>query len=294
MEKSIASRIPKCRICFNRHSLKDCPVFYRMDVQNRRKEVKEKRFCFKCLCSSHTRDWCPSRKTCMVCNYNHHTMLHIDDHKRNISNRTKIQAKPPTHTIRTSSGLNKRLQISDRISSKKRQSESRSQPMVRERLSPRSKMHVFMPTALARVLTQDGPQKARLMLNSAGLQTVILRSLVDRLHLRTTRKNDREYCIINLQSYHDPSAKVQIIGVVKSHFNTPLPPETTEKKLQRVYDHLTPLADPHFFRPSNVEVSIANDQLSKIILAGLVQTSTTMPIAQSSIFGWIISGVCRY
>ncbi|XP_075158042.1 uncharacterized protein LOC142231312 [Haematobia irritans] len=157
-----------------------------------------------------------------------------------------------------------------------RNSNKRSDPLVHERLSQRIKTHIFMPTALARVLTSNGPEKARLLLNSAGVET------------------GKTYCTINLQSYHDPAAKVQVTGVVGSNLGTALPQSTAEKKLQKIYDHLTNLADPNFFKPNNVEICIANDQLSRIILPGLIQTSSTQPIAQSSIFGWIISGVCRY
>ncbi|XP_075151112.1 uncharacterized protein LOC142225221 [Haematobia irritans] len=283
----IASRVPKCRICFDRHSLKECPVFYRMDVQTRRKEVKEKRFCFKCLCSSHTRDWCPSRKTCMVCNYNHHTMLHIDDHKKTANHHHSQKTNSrriTTHRYKFCERRN--TSAGGRKSTLRSQSSrDRSEPLVHERLSQRSKVHVFLPTALVRVLTSQGPEKVRLMLNSAGVQTVILQSLVERFKIRTTMQNAREYCTVSLQSYHDPTVKTQITGVVKTHFNTPMPQVTLEKKLQSVYNHLPDLADPHFFRPSNVEISIANDQLPKIILAGLIQTSSNMPIAQSSIFG---------
>lgn len=171
---------------------------------------------------------------------------------------------------------------------------SRPQSYVSERLSGRSRMHVFLPTALARVLTPRGPEKTRLVLNSGAAQTVLLKGLVERLKLQTTKKDNKEYCTINLQSYNDPSAKIQIIGVVRSQLNTTLPEATTEKKLMSIYNHMTDLADPHFFQPSNVEVMIANDQLPRILRAGLIQISSTMPIAQSTVFGWTISGACQY
>ncbi|XP_075169248.1 uncharacterized protein LOC142241354 [Haematobia irritans] len=284
MEKSLAKNLPKCRICYKRHTLKDCSAFYNMDVLKRRQEVKIKGFCFKCLCSSHTREWCRSRKTCMVCNNNHHTMLHVDDHNK------------PHHSsqVRTSKvSPSSQRQTTHRLHSTANHKRHRSAPLVHERLSQTTKSHVFLPTALARVLTSKGPAKLRLMLNSAGLQTFVNKTLVQRLHLRTTKKNGDEYCTLSLQSYHDPTVKIQITGLVQNRITTTLPQETNDKKFQTIYNHLSDLADPHFYKPTNVEAVIGNDQLPMILKAGLIQTSSTMPIAQSTIFGWVISGVCR-
>lgn len=54
------------------------------------------------------------------------------------------------------------------------------------------------------------------------------------------------------------------------------------------------LADPHFCKPTNIEIMIGNDQIPMILKAGLIQTSSNMPIAQSTVFGWTLSGACRY
>ncbi|XP_059222959.1 uncharacterized protein LOC131996853 isoform X1 [Stomoxys calcitrans] len=293
-----ANSLPKCRICHQRHALKNCFQFNKMDVFERRKVVKDKGFCFKCLCSAHTRDWCPSRKTCLVCNNNHHTMLHTDNNNKRKASQQNYSSwqnnhPKPSSSQNSSSGRRSITPSSSRRTSNMRRHRS-PKPSVHERLSQRSKSHVFSPTALARALTTNGPDKIRLMLNSGGIQTFILRSMVQRLHLQTTRKEHTDFCTVTLQSYHDPSVKIQITGIVKSKFDIPLPKDTVEKELQSIYDHITTLADPHFFKPSDIEIIIGNDQLSKILLAGMIQTSSSMPIAQSTIFGWIISGACTY
>lgn len=276
-----------------------------MTVSERRETIKEKGFCFNCLCTAHTRNWCPSRHKCMVCKRQHHTLVHVDD-DTNATNRdhnSRHQVPSGSHTRRSS--INSNCESSDRRRSHLQSPNHRqrsiatsihAQPRsnVSERLSRRSRTHVFLPTALARVLTSQGPEKTRLLLNSGGAQTVILRDLVNRLHLKTTRREGNEYCTVNLQSYHDPSAKIQVIGLVKSNVNINFPKETTERKLQSIYEHLSDLADPHFFNPSKVQIILANDQLPRILRAGLIQTSSSMPMAQSTIFGWVISGACHY
>ncbi|XP_075144670.1 uncharacterized protein LOC142219675 [Haematobia irritans] len=300
MEKSSVSALPKCRICYKRHTLRDCQAFYNMDVSKRRQEVKEKRFCFKCLCSSHTREWCRSRKTCMVCNSNHHTLLHVDDHNkpRRIHQKHASKSSHSTQRLESNRRSSTRLSLNANQSRRHATAENygsqRAPPLVHERLSRKRKVHVFLPTALARLLTPGGPAKVRLMLNSASLRTYVLRSMVQRYHLPTTRKNGEEFCTLSMQSYYDSAMKIQITGAVQRRLEVATPETTEDKQLQSVYNHIADLADPHFYNPIDIEVVIGNDQISKILLAGLIQTSSSMPIAQSSIFGWVISGAYSY
>ncbi|XP_059226909.1 uncharacterized protein LOC106083504 isoform X2 [Stomoxys calcitrans] len=288
MEKSV----PKCRICNDRHFLKSCPRFLRMSVMKRRDVVKEKGFCFNCLCTSHTRHWCPSRKTCMVCQKNHHTLIHTDATLKNVH---RVHGSEPVRDGDKKKQRRPPGSLSSNRASKRSSPPSHSRkPNMEDRLSRRSKTHIFLPTALTRILAQNGPEKTRVLLNSGGTQTVILKDLVDRLNLRSTIKEGKEHCIVNLQSYQDPSAKIQISGVVKRQFNIALPTEVKDEKFKKVYDHLSDLADPNFCSPKNIEIIIGNDQLPRILKAGLIQTSSRMPIAQSTIFGWAISGACQF
>lgn len=285
-----------------------------MTISERRETIKEKGFCFNCLCTAHTRNWCPSRHKCMVCQRQHHTLIHVDDTNptnQNNSNRrrqvtsvfhnrrssTNSASESPDRRRSQSTSPDPRPQSTHRRNPATKCSTSmrtRPQSNVSERLSHRSRTHVFLPTALARVLTPQGPEKTRLLLNSGGAQTLILRDLVDSLHLKTTKRKSNEYCTINLQSYHDPSAKIQVIGLVKSDISANTPTRTTELKLQSIYEHLPDLADPHFYNPVKVQIVLANDQLPRVLRAGLIQTSSGMPMAQSTIFGWVISGPCNY
>lgn len=301
--------------------MRSCPTFQRMNVAERREAIKDKGFCFNCLCTAHTRNFCPSRNKCMVCERNHHTMIHVDEpshtkltfsnigrtqsnNRRQFPNsnspyrsRSDGSTSPSGSSRPTTPSPDRRPHTSNRRASKATNTTTASQKptsQVRDRLSQRSRNHVFLPTALARVLTANGPEKTRLLLSSGEAQTLVLKRLVHRLKISTTKTGNKEYCTLNLQSYHDPSAKVQIVGLVKPKFPVYLPKAVRETKLQSVYDHLTDLADPHFFKPTNVEILLANDHLPKIWRAGFIQTKSSMPIAQSTIFGWAISGGCQY
>ncbi|XP_073835142.1 uncharacterized protein isoform X1 [Musca autumnalis] len=295
------SSLPKCRICQERHFIHSCPTFHNMSVMKRREEARTKGFCFNCLCTAHIREWCPSRKTCMVCQKGHHTMLHVDN---NSKTRTAIKQRSPSPNsspeTRSAKPRQRRSDEHRKRSPKPTSKHSTSSKKldrknsVSERLSCRAKSHVFLPTALAKVLTAEGCDKVRLVLNSGSTQTTFSSKLVDRLQLPLTQRAGKQFATINLQSFHDHTIKIQITGEIKGHLNISPPEYTKEKRLQAIYNHLTDLADPHFFNPINIEIMLANDIIPKILKAGLIQTATNMPIAQSSVFGWIISGKCHY
>ncbi|XP_058980673.1 uncharacterized protein LOC131803404 [Musca domestica] len=304
MDKGNVSSLPKCRICHERHFIKSCLTFQNMSVTKRRHEARQKGFCFNCLCTAHTREWCPSRKTCMVCHKGHHTLLHIDAKPNNHSsskstpkNRSSSRScslEPPTAKNQQSRPAKQQNRPSAHTSKRSTStSTQRRHSNVSDRLSSRTKSHVFLPTVLAKVITVEGCDKVRLLMNSGSTQTAISTKLVERLQLPLTQRAGKTFTAINLQSFHDESVKIHITGEVQNPLHISTPESTKDKKHLSIYNHLTDLADPHFFNPINIEIMIANDQIPKILRAGLIQTTTNMPIAQSSAFGWIISGSCQ-
>ncbi|XP_075145731.1 uncharacterized protein LOC142220456 isoform X1 [Haematobia irritans] len=294
MDQSLNSSTPMCRICKKRHFIKHCPHFQRMSAVERRNIIREKGFCFNCLCTAHQRNFCPSRNKCLVCNKNHHTMVHVDNIQQpNSQNSSNVSRSRP---LRNAQNRTMSRRCTNNRTRPRRSSSvpHQRQKYLNERLSRRLSSHVFVPTALARVVTSTGPTKVRLLMSSGETQTVVLQKFVNRLNLSTSVRDHKEYCTINLESYHDPQIKIQITALVKPQFNTTLPKPTSEPSLRTIFDHITDLADPHFFNPTNIELIVANDQLSGILRAGMIQTSSHMPILQSSIFGWTVSGSCRY
>ncbi|XP_059216459.1 uncharacterized protein LOC131997699 [Stomoxys calcitrans] len=266
----------KCRVCSSQHHLRLCPDFNRMSVAARWEAVKSRGYCFNCLCLSHTREWCRSRNKCEVCNKAHHTKLHTDKiQQQSEENRSKNLSNPVT-------------QCKNSMSKK----EQGTRKPVQERLGKKLPTNVFMPTALAKIITTEGPQKARLLISSGQVQTLIAKSLVHRLSLPTTIADDKEFCIVYLLSYHDHTTKLQVRGLVKNHLSITMPPTSSDKKFQSIYGHIIDLADPHFYNPKDVEIIIGSDLVASVLRAGLIQTSKNMPVLQSTIFGWVVSGAC--
>ena len=68
----------RCFICRAKHPLYRCRRFKALTVEERREEIVENNHCFNCLKPGHFSFECPSLMSCLVCQQNHHSLLHTD------------------------------------------------------------------------------------------------------------------------------------------------------------------------------------------------------------------------
>jgi hypothetical protein len=78
-----------CAACPKQHDLEDCDVFGKMNLEEKRDLLKEKRMCFGCNGYNHLSKGCMKKRICKKCGKRHPTALHD-----NSFNALKI----PTHT----------------------------------------------------------------------------------------------------------------------------------------------------------------------------------------------------
>jgi len=53
-----------------------------------------------------------------------------------------------------------------------------------------------------------------------------------------------------------------------------------------------PLADERFHRPATVSLILGADVYPKVIQMGFHMVDEGLPVAQKTVFGWIVSGAC--
>ncbi|XP_070529049.1 uncharacterized protein [Cardiocondyla obscurior] len=94
---------------------------------------------------------------------------------------------------------------------------------------------------------------------------------------------------IYLQSIHDSNSKCKIKTYILPKLTKKLPPYKTDKRSWSHTNGLS-LADPKFYNPGIINIIIGADNFGLIIRDGLIQGDITEPVAQSTIFGWILSG----
>ncbi|XP_070522380.1 uncharacterized protein [Cardiocondyla obscurior] len=94
---------------------------------------------------------------------------------------------------------------------------------------------------------------------------------------------------IYLQSIYDSSSCCNIQTYILPRLTTKLPPCHANKDSWSHIAHL-PLADPDFACPGMINIIIGADHFGSIIKEGLIHGDISEPIAQNTIFGWVLSG----
>lgn len=81
-----------CSLCQNNHSLYKCPNYLEMTVPNRIQFIKTKSLCYNCLQPYQTKHKC-SKYKCLTCRGRHHTSIHMDKLKPQVSYTSTITTK---------------------------------------------------------------------------------------------------------------------------------------------------------------------------------------------------------
>lgn len=258
-----------CRLCQASHFVNRCPQFIRKNPSQRREVVSQAARCMNCLSSKHATKSCASKHSCRTCHQRHHMMLHLD-------------SESPSNTESSVS-----LYISAFYSNAK--------------LAPRAP--VLLATARITVSSPTGRSlTVRALLDSGSEITFATERLRQLLKLRRTRMPVTISAIgcaeIGTCQY---AVDIRISPPRKSH---PILATTASimKSLTRYtparvstiteWDHLADLtlAGPDPFSSDQIDLLIGSDVYSEVILAGMRKDPRGQPIAQNTVFGWVLSG----
>ncbi|KAH8241711.1 hypothetical protein KR032_004498 [Drosophila birchii] len=117
------------------------------------------------------------------------------------------------------------------------------------------------------------------------------RSLAAAYRLPITQAGEDEVCTATLRSrtgdfrlefvlWLDPSLKIR----------TPL--RALSDTIRARFNDIR-LADELFHRPSTISLALESDLFPKLIQTGFLKLEDGLPFAQSTVFGWTVSGVCK-
>ncbi|XP_011859064.1 PREDICTED: uncharacterized protein LOC105556580 [Vollenhovia emeryi] len=141
----------------------------------------------------------------------------------------------------------------------------------------------------------------RLLIDQGSELTFITEDLVRQLNIQRrhatvsiigigARKTTRTKGVVTLtlHSYHSKHTAIIQAHVLKT-LTTILPSFTAP---QQTWPHIEPLtlADPQFLTPRSIDIIIGADSYGQIIKPNIIKLSPDMPIAQLSIFGWLVLG----
>ncbi|XP_077263140.1 uncharacterized protein LOC143898010 [Temnothorax americanus] len=285
--KSLVSNVShKCMACQEPHDLYQCSKFKSFSVDQRKNLVKTQRCCYNCLGRGHFPSTCPSQKRCTHCQGKHHSLLHygnepnsskeLETSKANDS-KSDVPVSEPNSTVAL------KVQI--------------------ERVSNPITTPVLLATARVLVRTTEGRAlRIRALIDTGSEATFITERAAQALHskrqktkVRVTGLGGRCSNVSNYRTFITLSP----CSSEFYHVNTRaliLPTLTSYKQMPKVDHELFPhlrdlqLADADPSNQDRIDLLIGADIYGSILLEGLRKGSETEPVAQRTIFGWVIFG----
>ncbi|XP_011502127.1 PREDICTED: uncharacterized protein LOC105365607 [Ceratosolen solmsi marchali] len=141
----------------------------------------------------------------------------------------------------------------------------------------------LLATAIVKIQSPTATIRARLLVDIGSETTFVLEEVINRLQLIRKRSVVQVYEI---------GGKTSILSKVYAHIleslTTTLPSFNTKPDWPHL-KHLT-LADPEYFIPRSIDIVLGADVYGKIIRPDIIKGAPSMPIAQLTIFGWLIIG----
>ncbi|XP_075152024.1 uncharacterized protein LOC142226053 [Haematobia irritans] len=265
-----------CVLCRRKHNLRSCRRFLKMRLEQRLRTVVLHRVCSNCLGRSHMRSTCNSRERCRECGESHHTLLHSFDQ----------QQRPSA----PSSDLSKRKSNSSPSVNSSAYCITNATPIF-------SPLLVLQPTVtlgptIVLILVLSGRRiPVRAVLDPCAGYSMICSSLAQSLRLTSAMTAQNAFCPLIVVSRHNAENKLIFSARVTDLSRVVTPSASAPDSIREHFECLQ-LADPVFYRPSGVGLVLGPDVYARVIKPQMF-SSPGFPLAQLTIFGWVISGQCQ-
>lgn len=310
-----------CNFCkASSHKIYSCDQFKKLSFSEKQKFINEKRLCFNCLCSNHSRDQCSSISRCSLCSQKHHTLLHNSRSHLQISN----SSSQTTQGRRCSDNFCTANSQSQTVHSSNRQTRQESPQAIESRkvensisqdgansdqanivtMSSVSKNNscVLLATALITVSDKHGNQvPCRALLDSASQNSFVTERLVHKLNLSPLSKSVNVCGIaqsalscskmvsLHIHSKVYKNVMFQTSCIILSEITTKLPQVCIDKDRLSLPPQYR-LSDPDFNIPSKIDMLLGADLYYDIILEGIYKLGKNLPVLQNTKLGWVIAG----
>lgn len=278
LKTKTATASTPCPLCKESHYFSICPQFVRGNPTERRALAKQHRRCFNCLSQNHSVNACKSKYSCRICNRKHHTMLHVNSDSSAFCSTASAPSCQPSLPSESNSEVISLLASTSRL--------------------PR----VLLATALVVVRVESGVVRA--LLDQGSEITIITESLAQLLQMKRVKMSVSISAVGCISAdFYRYAAQISIsprdsftpfstTALILKNLTSYTPKDLSEVSR---FPHLVnlPLADPGTNNSDPISIIIGADLYSDVILNGLRRGSSGEPIAQTSIFGWVISGSSR-
>lgn len=314
-----------CRVCLKDHPLRFCSKFLQVDYQERMQLVTIYKYCAGCLSHDHTWRTCESTGTCKRCGDSHHTLLHKSGKRPRSSAQKSVKrlqgpsssnrpqrggpssSRDAARGPRSSDGHGSERPSSSQAlvlsHSRNRKTPAQKKPAQSKSVTRRIRNTVSLPTysitesillrptAIIRIVSNERYVSERALIDPGSECSVISLEMVRRLGARTVRVGNKERCFLKIGGGHGISTTVETYAEVRPKYRVVTPAKSLDSRIMDEFPGLQ-LADPQFHVAAPVNILLGGDVYSRIIRNGVSGGSFGKPLAQFTIFGYIISGSC--
>lgn len=280
-QKVDATYPPSCIICSSKHFLNGCPQYVSKTIQQRHSILTKHGRCYNCL-GAHRVSECRSTKRCIKCGRKHHTTIHKPTGADKENNFDSTKTTAPQESV-TKPGPSQVLHVNTN--------------------SDLATSCVLLATAQILIINQKGSiLQIRALIDQGSEVTLITERVVQTLRLPRSHSSTPLVGVGGQSSYktrgvtsfkvtaiHENAEQLELSAHILTKLTNAIPSVQLDMQHWPHLNGLT-LADPHFLHSLPVDMIIGADIYHQIIREGLKKGPTDSPIAQSTVFGWIISG----
>ncbi|XP_061724911.1 uncharacterized protein LOC133530870 [Cydia pomonella] len=283
----------ECALCQQDHRLEYCPNFKVMNPESRLSTVRRLKLCVNCFRPGHHQSRC-RRGPCTICNRKHNALVHI---QHNSSNNN--EANSNNHCD------NRQDNSVDKVDTPRNDGQTSEQPKLPNpcvRVNAALCGEVLLCTAIVDIVGPYNTVRARAVLDNCSQSSFITEKLKGMLNLPASNEDYITICGINDNDFDIPQRHCEIS--VKSRlnsFNTSVSclviPKLTGTLPNAPVDYTKlnlpeniELADPDFFRPSNVDLLLGGDVFYDLVEENLVKLGKNKPTLVKSHLGWLVAG----
>ncbi|KAL7305859.1 hypothetical protein TKK_0002095 [Trichogramma kaykai] len=252
-----------------------------MSPQQRGEVCRSKCLCMNCLNKSHSIDRRPSASRCLICQGKHHTKLHIGNNK---VSRSRNNAEETSSSMGALSG-------------------NEGDEAGINTFATLTRADVLLATAMVLVVDTNGrPMPIRALIDPCSEGSFLSQRVANQLHLSigrvsldvvgmgatvSSRACSEVECEIRSSRSPDFARKCSMIILQEL---TRLLPQKTVKVEDWPHVKGLVLADPQFNVPARIDCVLGTDAYQSFILDGLRNGPDNTPVAQKTVFGWILTG----
>lgn len=270
----------KCIVCSNSHPLYQCSSFKGWHLNSRREFVRDNNLCFNCMFKSHSVKECKARSSCQQCNKRHHTLLHPVDGEATVD---LISTPHSSNTPSTSTSSNTITTLSSVCNSPNHIG-----------ILPTAIVYakdIFDQKHLVRLLFDTGSESS--LMSESCCQLLGLKRENATLPVKGVKGVEVGYTrgksSVQISSRFNENDSLTMNVYILNRLSDSIP---SQKRIFHDYNSIKSenLADPDFDKPNKIDIILGTDYFLNALGGDKLFDKNGVPIAFSSLFGWVIGG----